>query len=222
MEESSYSARIRVRRHPERGHYEPDLIAAILDEALWCHVAFVRNGQPMVLPTTHVRIENRLYVHGAPASGMLTALSQEAPIAVTATLLDGLVLARSAFHHSMNYRSVVILGTAQPVDDLEEKKKVLEALVNHVVPERASDVRPPTTSELRATKVLSLALDEASAKIRTGPPVDDPADEKYPVWAGVIPTEITLGTPVPDGLLSASFPLPTYLASISTLGRGAR
>jgi uncharacterized protein len=161
--------RTRVNRLPARGSYDRAAVYAILDEALSCHVGFVTDGQPFVIPTIHARIGDRLYVHGAMASRMLSVMSKGVPLCVTVTLVDGLVLARSAFHHSMNYRSVVILGTAQDVTDPEEKGRALDAIVEHVMPGRLAEVRAPNESELKRTRVLSLPIEEASAKIRTGP-----------------------------------------------------
>jgi uncharacterized protein len=195
-------------RLPQRGSHDRATIHAILDEALVCHVGFVANGQPFVIPTIHTRVEDRLYVHGAVASRMLGTLGDGLPVCVTVTLLDGLVLARSAFHHSMNYRSVVILGTAVDVPDFEEKRRALEAIVEHVVPGRLSAVRAPNDNEIRGTRVLSLPIDEASAKIRTGPPVDDEADYQIPCWAGEIPLRLTAGLPISDPRLPAGTTVP--------------
>ena len=189
--------RTKVRRLAKRGNYDRDTIHAILDEALICHVGFVVNGAPVVIPTIHWRESDRLYVHGSAASRMLRNLKDGVDACVTVTLVDGLVLARSAFHHSMNYRSVVVFGKAQVVEG-EEKLRALDALVEHVVRGRSREVRPPNEIELRQTLVISLPLDEASAKIRTGGPVDDEEDYSLPVWAGVVPLKITAGEPVAD------------------------
>jgi nitroimidazol reductase NimA-like FMN-containing flavoprotein (pyridoxamine 5'-phosphate oxidase superfamily) len=196
------------RRLPHRGTHDRAAVHAILDEALVCHVGFVADGQPFVIPTIHTRVEDRLYLHGAVASRMLTTLGQGVPLCVTATLVDGLVLARSAMHHSMNYRSVVVLGTAADVADFEEKRRALHAIVEHVVPGRLASVRPPSENEIRGTRVLSLPIDEASAKIRTGPPVDDEADYAIPCWAGEIPLRLTAGLPVSDPKLSPGTTVP--------------
>jgi len=186
------SERTRVRRRAERGRYDREVVHAILDEALVCHVGFVADGQPYVIPTTYARVGDELYVHGAAASRMLRTLAGGVPVCVTVTLLDGLVLARTAFHHSMNYRSVVVLGTAIEVRDAGERLRALEAIVEHVVPGRWRDVRGPSDVELRATRVLRLPLDEASAKIRTGPPLDTEEDVAAAAcWAGVIPLRLT-------------------------------
>ncbi|HEV2719573.1 MAG TPA: pyridoxamine 5'-phosphate oxidase family protein [Thermoanaerobaculia bacterium] len=190
--------RTKVKRLPSRGSYDHDTIYAILDEALICHVGFSVDGQPFVIPTIHWRDGDTLYVHGSAASRMLRTLRGGVDACVTVTLLDGLVLARSAFHHSMNYRSVVVFGSAREVSERGEKLRALERLVEHITPERAAEVRRPSESELRQTLVLALPLTEASAKVRTGPPVDDADDYKLPVWAGVIPLALQRGTPVED------------------------
>jgi len=190
--------RTKVRRLPGRGAYDRETIDAILDEALICHVGFVVDGQPFVIPTIHWRDGDTLYVHGSAASRMLRTLRGGVDACVTVTLLDGLVLARSAFHHSMNYRSVVVFGKAREVSDREQKIRALQRLVEHITPERAAAVRPPNESELRQTLVLALPLAEASAKIRTGPPVDDEGDYALPVWAGVIPLKLERGEAIRD------------------------
>jgi nitroimidazol reductase NimA-like FMN-containing flavoprotein (pyridoxamine 5'-phosphate oxidase superfamily) len=186
------------------------VVAGILDEALTCHLGFVVDGQPYVIPTVHARCEDRLYVHGAAAGRMLRTLKEGVPVCVTVTLLDGLVLARSAFHHSMNYRSVVVLGVATEVDEAGEKKAALEAIVEHVLPGRAAQVRPPSELELKATTVLSIALREVSAKIRTGPPLDDESDYGWPCWAGEIPLRLTASPPVADPRLDPATKVPGY------------
>lgn len=192
------SARTTVRRLPKRGDYDRATINAILDEALICHIGFIAEGSPVVIPTIHARAGETLYVHGSAASRMLRTLREGVPACVTVTLLDGLVLARSTFHHSMNYRSVVIFGTAREVVDREEKLRALEAIVEHVAPGRSAVARPPNEEELRATMVLALPIEEASAKIRTGPPLDDADDYKLDVWAGVIPMRLVAGEPIED------------------------
>ncbi|HEX8409320.1 MAG TPA: pyridoxamine 5'-phosphate oxidase family protein [Thermoanaerobaculia bacterium] len=197
-----------MRRLPKRGHYDRETIHAILDEALICHVGFVVDGSPVVIPTIHWREGDTLYVHGSSASRMLRSLKEGVDACVTVTLLDGLVLARSAFHHSMNYRSVVVFGKAREVDG-EEKLRALDSLVEHVMRGRSRDVRPPNEIELRATTVLALPLDEASAKIRTGPPVDDDEDYALPIWAGVVPMKLTRGEPIADQGVTVE--LPEYL-----------
>jgi nitroimidazol reductase NimA-like FMN-containing flavoprotein (pyridoxamine 5'-phosphate oxidase superfamily) len=207
------SSRVRVRRLPKRAAYDRSTINAILDEALVCHLGFVHNNQPFVIPTLHARIDDRLYVHGSAASRMLGALAGGVAACVTVTLLDGLVLARSAFHHSANYRSVVVLGTAVPVTDPEEKTAALRAFTNHMVPGRWDDIRPPTAQELKATSVLYLPLDEASAKVRTGPPVDDEEDYALDVWAGVVPLSLQASAPLPDPRLTPGICPPQYAAA---------
>jgi uncharacterized protein len=190
--------RTRVRRHPERGDYERGTIDAILDEALICHVGFVHDGRPFVIPTIHARDGDTLYLHGSPGSRMLRNLKEGVDVCVTATLLDGLVLARSVYNHSMNYRSVVVLGRAQEVVDPDEKLRAMRAVVEHVVPGRWQDARHPSEGELKGTTILAIALDEASAKIRRGPPVDDDADLALPVWAGVVPLDLRPSAPLAD------------------------
>lgn len=201
--------RTRVRRLPKRAHYETETIHAIVDEALVCHVGFVVNGAPVVIPTIHWRDGDTLYVHGSAASRMLRSLREGVDVCVTITLMDGLVLARSAFHHSMNYRSVVVFGTAREVTDEAEKIRALETLVDHVVRGRSAEIRPPNEKELRGTMVLALPLDEASAKIRTGGPVDDEEDYALPVWAGVLPMRLTPSAPIADDGVTA--PVPDYI-----------
>lgn len=197
--------RTRVRRLPKRGDYELETIHAILDEALLCHVGFVVDGAPVVIPTIHWREGDQLYFHGSAASHMLRTLKVGVEACVTVTLLDGLVLARSAFHHSMNYRSVVVFGTARVVEG-DEKLRALDALVEHVVKGRAQEVRPPNEPELKQTLVLALPIEEASAKIRTGGPVDDEEDYTLPVWAGVLPLKLTPQEPIADRDVTCDVP----------------
>jgi nitroimidazol reductase NimA-like FMN-containing flavoprotein (pyridoxamine 5'-phosphate oxidase superfamily) len=188
-------------------------VYAIFDEALYCHVGFVDEGQPFVIPTIHARIGDELILHGSRQSRMLLRLSQGAPACLTVTLLDGLVLARSTFHHSMNYRSVVVLGTAREVVDADEKRRALAALVEHVIPGRSAEARTPNDRELAATGVVSFPLAECSAKVRTGPPVDDPKDLELPIWAGVLPLALVPGTPEPDTHVRPGVVTPAYVAS---------
>jgi nitroimidazol reductase NimA-like FMN-containing flavoprotein (pyridoxamine 5'-phosphate oxidase superfamily) len=204
------SKRSRVRRHPERGVYEREAIAAILDEALFCHVGFVVDGQPFVIPTIHARAGDVLYLHGSTASRMLRTLAEDVDVCVTVTLLDGLVLARSVYNHSMNYRSAIVLGRARAVTDADEKLAALETVVEHVVPGRWQDARLPTKKELAATSVLALWLDEASAKVRTGPPKDFDADVELPIWAGVIPLRLVSGVAETDAHVPDGVALPPY------------
>ena len=192
------SPRTTVKRLPARGAYDAATIRAIIDEALLCHVGFVVDGQPFVIPTIHTRIDDTLYFHGSAASRMLRSLREGVDACVTITLLDGLVLARSAFHHSMNYRSVVVLGRASAVTDDDEKVRVLDALVEHVCRGRSADARKPSASELKQTAVLRLPITEASAKIRSGPPLDDEEDYAMNIWAGVLPLRLMSGEPVAD------------------------
>jgi hypothetical protein len=202
------TSRTTVKRLPKRGSYERTDVEKILDEGLVCQVGFAVDGQPYVIPTAYGRVDDTLYIHGSPASRMLRTLKGGVNVCVSVTLLDGLVLARSAFHHSMNYRSVVLFGTATVVDDADEKMEALRAFTEHVIPGRWDEVRPPTPQELAGTLVLSLPLTEASAKIRSGPPVDDEADYAIPVWAGEIPLRVVAQMPVNDPKLSPDIPLP--------------
>jgi nitroimidazol reductase NimA-like FMN-containing flavoprotein (pyridoxamine 5'-phosphate oxidase superfamily) len=205
--------RTRVRRLPDRGSFDRATVHAILDEALNCHVGFAIDGRPWVIPTIHARRGDDLYLHGAVANHMLRSIDDGIEACVTATIVDGLVLARSAFHHSTNYRSVMVFGHATKVDDGEEKRAALHALVEHVVRGRSDDARPPTESEMRKTLVLRLPIIEASAKIRTGGPVDDDEDLTLPIWAGVLPSAVTFGTPVPEPGVDA--PVPAYVQHYS-------
>jgi uncharacterized protein len=200
--------RTRIKRLPQRGDYDRQQMYQILDEGLICHVGFAVEGQPFVIPTAYGRIGDRLYIHGSPASRMLRSLRQGIEVCLTVTLLDGLVLARSAFHHSMNYRSVVVFGTAELVESLEEKNLALEAFTNHVIPERWAAVRPPSPQELVGTLVLSLPLQEASVKIRTGAPIDDETDYTLTVWAGELPLRWVAGEPIADARLDPAIEVP--------------
>jgi uncharacterized protein len=202
--------RTKVRRLPKRAAYDRGLVNEIIDEALTCHVGFAIDGRPWVIPTIHARVDDRLYLHGAVANHMLGALADGIEACVTITLIDALVLARSAFHHSMNYRSVMVFGRAMSVVDAGEKDAALHALVEHVVPGRTTDARPPNAKELRTTSVLRLPITEASAKVRTGPPIDDAEDMELSVWAGQLPVTTHFGTPMPDaGNIAA---VPEYVA----------
>jgi nitroimidazol reductase NimA-like FMN-containing flavoprotein (pyridoxamine 5'-phosphate oxidase superfamily) len=186
-------------------------VAAILDEGFFCHVGFVVDGQPYVIPTIHARVGDAVYIHGSAASRMLRSVREEISVCVSVTILDGLVLARSAFHHSMNYRSVVILGSATEVIDQNEKNEALKAIVEHVVPKRWDDVRWPNEQELKATTVLRVPLQEVSAKIRTGPPLDDKEDYQIPCWAGELPLRLMPQSPIADPNLDAAITLPAYV-----------
>ena len=215
--DSNPTPRTRVVREPQRAVYDRDAVNQILDEAFLCHVGFVVDGHPYVIPTSYGRDGNVLYLHGSAASRMLRNLEQGVPVCITVTLLDGLVLARSVFNHSMNYRSVVILGTATLVDDPSEKIAALRALSEHILPHRWDDARQPNEKELKATSVLRIPIEEFSAKVRVGPPVDDEADFAFPTWAGVIPLEIKAGNPVPDDRCQRE--LPAYLHNYSRKSR---
>jgi uncharacterized protein len=205
---AAVSERVRLRRKRERGSHERATVDAILDEALIAHLGIAdESGQPFVIPTLHARSGDLVYLHGSTASRTLRALSAGAPACLTVSLLDGLVLARAAMHHSANYRSVMLLGTARLVDSPAEKRAALEAIVEHIVPGRWAETRAPSENELKATSVLALAIDEASAKIRTGPPVDDEEDYELPVWAGVIPIVSQAGAPQPDTRMAPETPL---------------
>jgi nitroimidazol reductase NimA-like FMN-containing flavoprotein (pyridoxamine 5'-phosphate oxidase superfamily) len=213
------SPRTRVRRMPKRARYDAACVHAILDAALVCHVGYVVEGQPFVTPTAHWRLGSRVYWHGSSASRMLRALrGPGVPACLTVTLVDGLVLARSGFHHSMNYRSVMALGTARAVEDPAAKEKALAAFVERLVPGRWDRLRPASAQELKATTVLWMELDEASAKVRTGPPIDDEEDYSVPVWAGVIPVTQQLGTPIPDARLVAGQAPPAVRLSAALPG----
>jgi uncharacterized protein len=204
------TTRTRVRRIPERGVYDRAVIEAILDEGLLCHVGFVHDGQPVVIPTLYARVGDVVYVHGSAASRTLRMLAGGSDVCLTVTLLDGLVLARSAFHHSANYRSVLIFGRARLVEDADEKLTALEAFAEHVAHGRWADVRPPTPLELKATKVLALPLVEASAKVRTGPPIDDDEDYALDTWAGVVPLALAAGEPETDSRVPKGIAVPGY------------
>jgi len=206
------TSRTTVRRLPERGHYDAATIHAILDAAFICHVGFLDGGQPFVIPTAFARTGNRLVVHGSAASRMLKALVTGAPACVTVTLVDGLVLARSAFHHSINYRSVVVVGSASEITDPDEKSRTLDAIVEHIVPGRLGEVRAPTENELKATRAVWFSLDEASAKLRTGPPKDDDEDYALRVWAGELPLRLTPLAPVADPRMPDGIPLPEHVS----------
>lgn len=205
------SARSRLRRIPDRGSDDPERIRAILDEAPVCHVGFSVDGQPFVIPTLHGRKGDRLFLHGARASRLLKHAATGNPLCVTATIVDGLVLARSAFHHSMNYRSVVLFGTGRLLASDDEKLEALATISDHHLPGRWKDVRQPSKKELGATSVIEFAIEEAMAKVRSGGPNDDEADYALPHWAGVLPYRTVAGPPVPDPDRIRDVPLPAYL-----------
>jgi nitroimidazol reductase NimA-like FMN-containing flavoprotein (pyridoxamine 5'-phosphate oxidase superfamily) len=211
MTESLLTPRTTLKRLPERGKHDREIINKILDEAFICHVGFVSEGHPFVIPTGYGRLGDYLYIHGSAASRMLRNLQKGIEICVTVTLLDGLVLARSAFHHSMNYRSVVVLGTATLVEDREEKLTALRAISENIIAGRWDDVRQPTDQELKATSVLKLPIAEASAKIRTGGPKDDEEDYRLPMWAGVLPLRMIPGEPEVDSKMTVDATVPSYV-----------
>jgi hypothetical protein len=210
------SERTRLRRRRERGSYDRAAIDAILDEALIAHLGIVEpDGQPLVLPMLHARRGDVVYLHGSVAGRTMRALGAGTPACLTVSLLDGLVLARSAMHHSANYRSVILIGRAKSVESPARKREAFEAIVEHIVPGRWPDVRPPSDNEMKATAIVALPIEEASAKIRTGPPVDDEADYTLDAWAGVIPFATHVGTPRPDERLGAGVALPDYARDYS-------
>lgn len=202
--------RTNLKRLPKRGHFDRDTVYSILDEGFICHVGFVVDGQPFVIPTGYARVDDKLYIHGSQASRMLRTLSSGVDACVTVTLVDGLVLARSAFHHSINYRSVVVFGRATLVQDPDEKNAALFAFSEQIVKGRWNDVREPTEAELKQTSVLCLPLSEASAKVRTGPPLDDEEDYAMRVWAGVVPLRLVADQPISDPRLPADISPPPY------------
>jgi hypothetical protein len=210
MSKFTPTERTKVRRLPDRGKYDVESVYGILDEAFICHVGFVVEGQPYVIPTGFARVNDTLYIHGSAASRMLRTLADGVQVCVTVTLIDGIVMARSGFHSSMNYRSVVILGRATQVEGRDEKLIALAAFSEQVMPGRWKDLRETTDAELKGTLVLSLPLKEVSAKLRTGPPKDDEEDYALPLWAGVVPLKLTAGTPINDPLLPTGIEPPGY------------
>jgi nitroimidazol reductase NimA-like FMN-containing flavoprotein (pyridoxamine 5'-phosphate oxidase superfamily) len=222
MEHAMYQAteRTRLRRLPERGAYDRETVHAILDEGFVCHVGFMLDGQPYVIPTGYARVDETLYLHGSTGSRL--GLRPGMPVCVAVTLVDGLVLARSAFHHSMNYRSVTVLGRTRLVTDPREKDAALHAFVEHVVPGRSDEVRGGDRRELAATAVLAVPLEEVSAKVRRGDPKDDEEDYSLPVWSGVLPLALVPGSPVPDARLDPAIPVPPYVAAWDRRSPAAR
>lgn len=214
-ENQAPTQRTRVVREPQRAVYDREAVYRILDEGFLCHVGFVVEGQPFVIPTSYGRQDANLYIHGSAASRMLRNMKDSLPVCVTVTLLDGLVLARSVFNHSMNYRSVVILGKATYVEDREEKLAALQVLTEHILPGRWDDARQPSEQEMKATSVLRLPIEEFSAKVRTGPPIDDEEDYAFPTWAGVIPLDMRVGQPINDPRLEAVRAVPEYIRNYS-------
>ena len=214
-EPNTPTARTRVVREPHRGVYDRATAYQILDEGFICHVGFVLDGQPFVIPTAYGRVGDNLYIHGSAASRMLRNLDKGISVCVTVTLLEGLVLARSIFNHSMNYRSVVVLGTAMAVTKPEEKLEALKSLSEHILPRRWAESRQPNEKELKATLVMRLPIEEFSAKVRQGPPIDDEEDYSFPTWAGVIPLEMVPGAPENDPRLDPKTPVPAYVRRYS-------
>jgi nitroimidazol reductase NimA-like FMN-containing flavoprotein (pyridoxamine 5'-phosphate oxidase superfamily) len=200
----------RVRRVPQRARYDRQTVYDILDTGLVCYVAFVLEGQPFVIPTSYARVDDQLYIHGSVMSRMVRSLSAGNPLSLNVSLIDGLVLARSAYHHSVNYRSVVVVGTAVEVTDTTEKIAALRALLEHATPGRWPQVRPPNERELRATAVLRIGIEDASAKVRSGPPIDDAGDYALPCWAGEIPLRLEAGAPVADPKLAPGVSPPDH------------
>lgn len=214
--------RTRVHRHPERGVYDRATVDRILDEALLCHLAWVTpDGEPRVIPTIHARVGQTLYVHGSQASRTLRALRGGAQVCIEATIVDGLVLARSTPKHSMNYRSVIVFGSPREVTERSEMDDAQRALAEHVVPGRTTDARMPNDAEFKETAIFAVTLDEASAKVRTGPPLDPDDDLPLPVWAGVLPLRIETGEPIPAPDLAAGIPIPSYVSAYHRPGAPA-
>jgi nitroimidazol reductase NimA-like FMN-containing flavoprotein (pyridoxamine 5'-phosphate oxidase superfamily) len=207
--------RTRLVREADRAIYDREAAFRILDEGFLCHVGFVIDGQPFVIPTSYGRKDDSLYIHGSAASRMLRQMKESVPVCVTVTLLDGLVLARSIFNHSMNYRSVVVLGKATLVDDPDEKIEALRLFSEHIIPGRWADARQPNERELRATSVLRVPIEEFSAKVRQGPVVDDEEDYSFPTWAGVVPLEMVAGAPIDDARLPSGREVPAYAKNYS-------
>ncbi|MGH9483387.1 MAG: pyridoxamine 5'-phosphate oxidase family protein [Terriglobales bacterium] len=204
------SARTQVRRLPDRGAYDRAAVHAILDAAFICHAGFVADGGPVVIPTAYGRRGEQVYLHGSAASRMLRSLRDGVEVCLTVTLLDGLVLARSVFHHSMNYRSVMVFGRATAVEEPEAKLEALEAITENIMRGRWNAARHPSPQELKATLVLALPLAEASAKVRTGPPKDEPEDYALPIWAGIVPARLAFAEPIPDPKLPPGIPMPAH------------
>lgn len=215
MTQFTKTDRNRIQRLPKRGQYERETIHRILDKALICHVGFVEKRQPYVIPINFARVENTIVLHGAKASRLLKHIADGHPVCVTATIVDGLVLARSVFHHSVNYRSVVLFGKGRPVEDEQEKLAALKAITEHLIPGRWQEARLPNRREMNATHVVSIRIEEASAKVRIGPPADEPEDYALPVWAGVLPLQVRALSPIRDELLSEDISVPEYVAQYS-------
>ena len=212
MKSIPQTKRTTLKRLPKRGVFDREAIDEILDEGFICHVGFIVDDKPFVIPTGYARVSDKIFIHGSQASRMLRNLEQGSDVCLTITLIDGLVLARSAFHHSINYRSVVVFGRATLVDEPTEKLNALRALSEHMIRGRWDDVREPSDAEMKMTTVLCLSLDEASAKVRVGPPIDDEEDYAMNVWAGVVPLQLVAGEPVADPRLPTNIPAPKYAA----------
>lgn len=205
----------RIRRLPKRGQYDREAIYHILDEALICHVGFVENRQPYVIPINFARVGDAIVLHGAKTSRLLRHVAAGHPVCVEAAIVDGLVLARSVFHHSVNYRSVVLFGTGCAIEEEEEKLAALRAITDHLIPGRWEETRPPNRKELKATSIVSIEIDEASAKVRMGPPADDEEDYTLPVWAGILPLHLTPSVPIREERVAENIPLPEYISGYS-------
>jgi nitroimidazol reductase NimA-like FMN-containing flavoprotein (pyridoxamine 5'-phosphate oxidase superfamily) len=213
MSEGAPTPRTRVRRLPELGVYERAQVEAIVDEALYCHLAWVgADGDPRIIPTIHARIGDTLYVHGSAASSTLRAIKTGLPVAIAITLVDGIRFARSMFEHSMNYRTVIVYGVAEEVTDMDELGRVFDAITDHVAAGRAADARPPTAEEIRQTTFVRVSLDEASAKVSEGFPEEPDEDLTLDVWAGIVPLRIVAGQPIDDPILSPDTPWPSYVS----------
>lgn len=207
MSDYQKSPRNTIKRSPKRGHYDRETVYRILDAGFICHVGFTVGEQPYVIPNAYGRVDDKLYLHGAVGNRMLKELEKGFPVCVTVTHTDGIVLARSVFHHSFNYRSAVIFGTARLVPE-EEKEAALRAITEQIMPGRWDEARLPSAEEMKVTKVLAVQIEEASAKVRTGPPKDDQEDYELPIWAGVLPLQIVAGEPIPDPAMTQDLPLP--------------
>jgi len=218
MSVTASTARSTIRRVSKNAVYDREKIYEILDEAMVCHVGFVDDGQPIVIPMLYARDGDHLYVHGSVASRAILSLSSGAPCCITVTLIDGLVLARSLLHHSMNYRSVVVFAKGRAVEGCEAKNRVLRLLTEGIIPSRWNDARPPSEKELDATGVVAFSLDECSAKVRTGPPSDEQRDYALPHWAGVLPLRTAVGTPIPDDKLDPQTPVPANISGYTRPG----
>ena len=212
----SPTERSKVKRNPKRAVYDRDVIYDTLDEAMLCHLAIAIDGEPVVLPTIHTRVEDTLYLHGSNQNRLYKKIAEGTPACISITVLDGLVLARSGLHHSMNYRSVVVFGNGRKVNDRYEKQRVLEALVEQIVPGRWEDSRQPTEQELDATMVIAFPINEASAKVRNGPPIDTNADRDLPIWAGVVPIKLCAQAPITD-TAGQNVPVPEYIRAYEKL-----